>query len=291
MAVISGHTYDVLGAPEAAYVTVQRRSDLSYIDRVVSDAVTGAFSVTVPGTFECVVTRYEEVPVAYFDPDAAHTSLLLPFQGAHGSTTFTDTSPNGLPVTRSFGTGTISTSIPPHSDSSSMHFPGNTRLELPANSLLNLTGQFIIETWAYFLNTSDCHILYGPGNYQIRRDSATQLSCYNGSSYAVTTSTIPTYAWVHLLWSRDASNVIRIFLNGAIQGAPSSANTGAFNFSGGQIGEGNGGWVNGYLQDFRIKKGVSVAANFTPPASFNTGGLTDGGSGGNARIYDRVVPV
>lgn len=290
MPTISGITYNYVGAPVSRFVTVQKRSTLAYVATVLSDAGTGAYSVTTADTSEHIVTMYDEAPAAYYDPDAAYTSLLLTFQGTNGSTTFTDTSPNTFTVTRSVGTGTISTAITPHSGIASCRFPGDTRLALPSSSLLNLTGQFIIETWAYFLNTSDCHLMYGPGNMQIRRDSATKLSCYNGTSYGPTTSSMPINTWIHLLWSRDASNLIRIFLNGVQQGATSAAISGDFNFSSGQIGEGNSGWVNGYLSDFRIKKGKSITSNFTPPASFYSAGLADGGSGENALIYDRVIP-
>jgi len=62
--------------------------------------------------------------------------------------------------------------------------------------------------------------------------------------------------------------------------------------SAGTIGEGNGGYMNGYLQDFRIKVGVGVTANFTPPVSFNDQGLADGNTSAEAvQVFDRVVGV
>lgn len=298
MPTISGTVTDRQGNGLEKYITVQDRATLTYIAKTLSVAGSGgAYSVTVPDTSEYIVSAFDEAPAAYNDPDAANTKLLLTMQGANGSTTYTDSSANNFTVTRQIGTGTITTAITPHSDISCASFPNDTSLVLPNTTALDQasSGPWIVETWARFSDLNDSHIFATPNNTQFRIWSATQISFRNGNNsfeHIVTSSTIPTSTWVHLLWSKHTDNKIRIYLDGIIQGAASaSTDTGVLVLKLGTIGEGNGGYINGYLQDFRIKFGSSVSANFTPPTSFYNAGLVDGGSGEAAQIFDRVTPV
>lgn len=289
MPTISGITYDSSNTPAQKFVTVQKRSTLEYIERINSDAVTGAYSVTTPDYSECVVTAYDEALVGYVDTTSEYTSLLLHFDGGSGSTSYVDSGPLGISVSRETGTGTQSTAQI-KSGVSSGYFDGTTRLRLGSNSALNLSGMFTIEMWVFFLNSSDCHLMYGPGNYQVRRIASDRLSMYplfNGTA----ANTITSNVWHHLAWTRDSSNIVRTFLDGVVQGVSSATST-TFVLSAGAIGEGNSGFTNGYIDELRIKKGVCLYASaFTPPASFLGGGLEDGGSSANARIFDRVIPV
>ncbi len=298
MPTISGTVTDRQGNGLEKYITVQDRATLTYIAKTLSVAGSGgAYSVTVPDTSEYIVSAFDEAPAAYNDPDAANTKLLLTMQGTNGSTTYTDSSANNFTVTRQLGTGTITTAITPHSDISCASFPNDTRLVLPNTTALDQasSGPWIVETWARFSDLNDSHIFATPNNTQFRIWSATQISFRNGNNsfeHIVTSSTIPTATWVHLLWSKHTDDKIRIYLDGIIQGAASaSTDTGVLVLKLGTIGEGNGGYINGYLQDFRIKFGSSVSANFTPPTSFYNEGLEDGGSGEAAQIFDRVTPV
>jgi hypothetical protein len=299
MATVSGTVKDRTGTGLQRYVTVQKRSTLSYLGRTLSNPSTGAYSFTVPDTSECVVTVFDEAPTTYFDPDAASTAFLLTMQGANGSTTYTDSGPNALSITRQVGTGTITNAITPHSDLTCASFPNDTRLVLPNNSGLlteSSSTPWIVETWARFTDLTDSTLLYSSENTQFRVWNSTQISFrngYNSFEWKPTTSTIPLNTWVHILWSKHTDDKIRIFLDGVLQGGASSADTGRINLNQATIGEGNGDYMNGYLQDFRVKLSVSagITANFTPPASFSSMSLVDGGSGANAQIIDRVVPV
>lgn len=297
MPTISGTVKDRSGNGLQKYVTVQKRSTLLYVWKGLSNPTTGAYSVTVPDSAEYVVSVFDEAPATYFDPDSASTVLLLKMQGANGSTTYTDSGPNALSVTREVGAGTITNAIVPHSDLTCAAFPNDTRLKLPTTILMDVAAStpFIVETWARFTDLSDSTLLYQAYNTQFRVYSATELrfrNGYSGFEYNVTCSAIPTNTWVHLLWSRGADNKTRIFLNGVQQGTDSAVNTSQMPLSAGTIGEGNGGYMNGYLQDFRIKVGVGVTANFTPPVSFNDQGLADGNTSAEAvQVFDRVVGV
>ena len=300
MPTISGTVKDRSGNGLQKYVTVQKRSTLLYVWKGLSNPTTGAYSVTVPDSAEYVVSVFDEAPATYFDPDEASTAFLLTMQGANGSTTYTDSGPNNLSITRQVGTGTITNAITPHSDSTCASFPNDTRLVLPNNSGIlteTTSSPWIVETWARFTDLNDSTLLFASENTQFRVWNSTQISFrngYNSFEWKPTTSAIPLNTWVHILWSKHTDEKIRIFLDGVLQGGASSADTGRINLNQATIGEGNGGYMNGYLQDFRVKLSVSagITSNFTPPVSFSNLGLADGNTSAEAvQVFDRVVGV
>ena len=197
----------------------------------------------------------------------ASTSLLLAFEGTSGTTVYTDSSPNNFSVTRTGGTGTLSSTNPKWGNTCG-YFPNDTYLALPTNAALTLSGQFTVEGWFNFSDTADQYLLYGPSNVQFRRGetNANNLSVYAGASYLVTTTGMTNGTWYHIAFTRDASNAVRIFLNGVLQGT-SGTIAGSFDLSGGTISQ-SGSTFNGYMDDLRITKGVCLyTATFTPPTS------------------------
>ena len=105
-------------------------------------------------------------------------------------------------------------------------------------------------------------------------------SAGGGWQFGMASNTLPTVnAWNHISITRSG-NVFRMFLNGiqtatqTVSGAIASPSSrelriGSYNFfPGGQRG------YNGYVQDFRVYKGVAkYTSNFTPPGKMYIGSL------------------
>lgn len=82
------------------------------------------------------------------DPYYSSVSLLLHFDGANGSTTFTDSSPNALTVTASNATISTSNTMSGFGQVGDFNGASNCSLTVPANSVFNFgTGNFTIELW------------------------------------------------------------------------------------------------------------------------------------------------
>jgi hypothetical protein len=82
------------------------------------------------------------------DPDFANVSLLLHMDGSNGSTTFPDSSSNGLTVTR-YGNAQISTAQSKFGGASAYFDGAGDYLELPnPNTAIGaVAGDFTIECW------------------------------------------------------------------------------------------------------------------------------------------------
>jgi len=207
------------------------------------------------------------------------TSLLLNFTNAG---IYDATSKNDL---ETVGNAQISTAQSKWGGSS-MAFDGTstTWLTIPDAPLTQLgSGDFTLETW-FYANTGSL----GSGVYVFLVDTrpaagtATNslllyilsgtLTVQVAGTNLLTYSSFPTGQWVHIALSR-ASGTLRLFVNGSTTGvSPTSAsNSTDISTYVRRIGvtyAQNLGFINGYLQDFRITKGYArYTTNFTPPTS------------------------
>ena len=89
---------------------------------------------------ETITSRIRVYSILGGDQYAAQRVLLLHFDGADGSTTFTDSSPAGRTIT-AIGSPTITTSASQFGGSS-LNLPGNSRLTF---SEISLTGDYTIQ--------------------------------------------------------------------------------------------------------------------------------------------------
>jgi hypothetical protein len=165
----------------------------------------------------------------------------------------------------------------------SMRFDGTgDYLTLPVNSADTFgSGNWTIEGWFYFSSVSGFPEIFSketPSNNGIRCvlvSSRVNLSLSsNGTTYATTVAggtNLTTGTWYYLAFTRS-SNAITIYLNGTSDGA------GTFT---GSLYETNTFWslasrggagtlFNGYIQDFRITKGVARTITASPTAAFPT---------------------
>jgi hypothetical protein len=213
------------------------------------------------------------------------TQLLLNFNGSNGSTTFTDSSPNGLTATAN-GDAEISTTESKFGGSSG-YFDGNgDYLQINTTAADNFGFEsWTTECWFYPLSIS------GEPRLLARQDAGTsfvyQLRIYNsalqllirrddGSGYDEIGGTIAVSAnqWQHVAVVRSGNNV-SLYVNGTLD--QTAVFTGAFNSPL------NAPWIvgafadttlnpqlyfYGYIDDLRIVKGTALyTANFTPPTS------------------------
>jgi YD repeat-containing protein len=225
------------------------------------------------------------------DPNMASVSLLLHGDGSNGSTTMTDSSLSPKGVT-AVGGAQISTAQGKFGGASVVLNGSGAYLSSPNHADFNFgTGDFTIETWvrlnalpASGLNYAIAGKYTAAGNLRswlfhlVNTGGVYELGLLlspDGSSTAAAgvltksgSITVSTGAWYHLAVTRQGG-VVRFFVNGVAYGPFTNtispfAGTSAITI--GTTGDAAGGWLNGYLDDLRITKGIArYAASFTPP--------------------------
>jgi len=213
------------------------------------------------------------------DPYSDYVSLLLHGNGTNGSTTFTDSSSNVHTVTAN-GDAEISTTQSKFGGAS-MYFDGSgDYLTLATDSSLDLgAGDFTFELWVYILSQTDDMMVGSSSAYvnvQLFRINTggnyENLTVYlnSGSVIQIQNSGVTVNSWHHLALTRSGSTV-RVFVDGTpVASATNSGSVavdkiGAFYYQGNLFGS---FYVNGYIDDLRVTKGVArYTSNFTPPTA------------------------
>lgn len=216
------------------------------------------------------------------DPSYANVSLLMHFDGANGSTTFTDSGPLGLAVTGT-GNAQISTAQSKFGGASLLLDGAGDYISAPGGTQFNFgTGAWTVE---FFIRTSQTDATWALMLAKAL-DTAGQFSLgYNhdgsGSLRWVERLTVRITAtgtgfndgnWHHIAITRS-SNSVRMFLDGTQVGSTYTSSysygdsTTALRlgaYGGGVTGE----EITGNVDDLRITKGVArYTANFTPPGA------------------------
>ena len=213
-------------------------------------------------------------------------SLLLHMDGSNSSTTFTDSSNNALTVTAN-GNAQISTAQSKFGGASCLLDGSGDYLTIPHNVALNLaSGDFTIELWAYHVArppSAEQQIVDKDGvvgssfpSYQIQVTSSgtvnTLLGNGAGLSPSVTSYTHGTMSlntWTHIAVCRTGTT-IKTFLDGTQVTSTSQVTAMTDGGKSLYISRYAGGTsdFNGYIDDFRITKGVArYTASFTPPTA------------------------
>lgn len=239
-----------------------------------------------PPTAEFSMTATPPV-VASADPNFASVSLLLPFNGTNGSTTFTDASSSPKTVTP-YGNAQISTVQSTWGGASGLLDGTGDYMVVPHASALNLSsGDFTIECWLYHVARSGAtqSVLNKDGvnsaaypSWGLSVTSAGTLfaDLGNGAGLSPTVTsytfgTLPLTAWTHVAVVKTGTT-IKTFLAGTQ--VTSTAQVTAITDGGKPLligaydGAVSGQFFNGYIDDLRITKGVArYTGNFTPPAA------------------------
>jgi hypothetical protein len=202
-----------------------------------------------------------------------YTTLLLNANGTNGSQAIVDSSGNN--TVTAVGNAQISTAQSKFGGSS-LYFNGNgDYLQLPTGtSNFNFgTGNYTIEGWLYASDVTvvnRCIINIGtPGSNVYLRQRGTSLAYYD-STNTIIVQDLTFFAantWAHFALIRSGTT-IQLYKNGTLVSTGTST-TNHTNTTGPTIGGISGGnYYFGYMDDFRITKGIArYTSNFTPPAS------------------------
>lgn len=212
--------------------------------------------------------------VEAIDDDWDSVVLLLDGDGTNGSTTFTDR--KGIHSQTAVGNTQVSTSTKKYGTGSiAFDGDGDELLVAATSSYLTFgTGNFTIETWAYFNSLGGLKVLFdwrdasGPqGGYITLYFSGSTLYLYDGSGNVVNSGSLSTGQWYHIALTRN-SGTTRMFVDGTLKTSASNST----NYQSPQNGYLTIAGLNTdfplscYLDDIRLTKGVArYTANFTPP--------------------------
>jgi hypothetical protein len=184
------------------------------------------------------------------------------------------------------GNAQISTSVKKYG-TGSMYFDGTgDGLYRPSSDLFNFgSGSFTIEFWMYLSSKTGYQTLVSYG-YSPQATTGWLVQTGNGDGkpvfYKITTSTatavatdagstVNTGQWYHIAIVKNGSTTT-IYRDGTSVGSGSDTNTysvtGNFYIGGGSGTGFDNFYLNGYIDDLRITKGVArYTANFTPPTA------------------------
>jgi YD repeat-containing protein len=273
LAQVSAFTYDASGR------LLTRKDALNRITTYTYYATSTDFSAPSAGT----------------DPAFGLVSLLLHGDGIDGLASFSDSSSNPKPVTAG-GNARISTGQS-RFGGSSLYFDGvRDYVALPATpSLAMNASDFTIEMWVYRLgsNANSSRLWNPDGDYPsdvyLGIDASGNLVSYGSSAglswdrWAFATGIpVPVGIWKHVALVRSGGTVT-LYLDGVGTVMTTSLGTAALydanypHVIGGQSRDLDRG-LNGYVDDFRITKGLArYTANFTPSVQAfpNTGPVLD----------------
>ena len=220
-------------------------------------------------------------PIVY-DQYYPNVALLIHMNGSNGSTTFTDSSSAVNTVTANDGAA-ISTSEYKFNGSSGVFNGGTSYLLISPFAAGDLSSQssFTLEFWfnAIMIDTNPRSIVNKDGNSGVNLDSygvntingglAVYWRDTGGTFRGFTSVPVLTGQWYHVAWVRDNDAEHRLYVDGELQETITTnldIRDTNYRFQiGSFLNRANSGF-DGYLQDFRITKGIArYSSNFTPP--------------------------
>ena len=245
----------------------------------------------------------------YADPYASNVSLHLKMDGANGSTTFTDSSPNALAVT-AVGNAQISTAQSRYNGSAGYFDGTGDYLSIAANAAIDLSSSdFAIEFWVRPApKTNAVDAVFGYGNYacMFYHDGTNwtlEMSSTGSSNQLVITCAVTLNTWQHIAIVRNGSSIV-VYKDGVSSATGTFTGAVTTNARILRIGDnGNSQNINGYIDNFKITKGVAryTSAFTSPPIpstctdltkNKNVGTLTNGVdynfSNGGSLVFDGV---
>lgn len=197
-------------------------------------------------------------------PRTYPASLLLNFDGANNSTTFTDSSIYSHSGTV-YGTAKISTAQSKFDNSSGYFDSSQDYVQYPTNAAFGFgTGSFTIEFWLYMISEGGTQGIISIGDYTngilFRHQPTTDSFYINGISYNWYSSTnCPISQWNHIAITRENGN-FSIYVNGfKILSGYNNADLGATrNVTIGASSHNTGEGLNGYIDSLRVTKGSAL---------------------------------
>ena len=205
-------------------------------------------------------------------------SLLLHFDGADGSTTFTDSSPRPKTVT-AIGDARISTAQTLFGGSTGYFDGAGDYLIFPHSPDFDFgTGAFAIEFFLYLTGSGPCVLVSSresttqgtKGQLEIAVNANNALYFYDGANTFASSLSIQNNVWSHCVFCSSGNGQLSIFIGGALAFS-GTCETGWTYTSNWMVGRWAGGGqysYKGHLKGLRITKGEArYTANFTPPTT------------------------
>ena len=200
-------------------------------------------------------------------------TLRMHFDGSNGSTTWVDSSTTTpkTTFTQSASSPIISTAQSKFGGSS-LYNDGSQYLRVEDHADWDMSGDFTMEIWAYWsaapVLDNGIFTLRGSG-WEVAVDSTGVIKFYNGTSNVISSSAaaVSYNVWHHIALVRSGTTVT-LYLDGVSQG--SSTQAAALTLTGVYVGAFSSTleFMSGYLDEFRITKGVArYTSDFTPSAS------------------------
>lgn len=237
-----------------------------------TNTVTPSITLTNTVTPSITLTATPTItPPPVTDPFFSSVSLLMHMDGTNGSTTFTDSSPNGLTVTAN-GNAQISTAQSKWGVASGYFDGSGDYLSCACNAFG--TNNFTIEAFVRMSSFANYRVIYDTrvsdgdtSGFVWGVNNSGQLYVYL-NNFVLVTGTLSLNTWAHVALTR-ASGTWRIFIDGVVQSGTYS-NTNNLTRTNTRIGM---DWetlygMHGYIDDLRITTGVArYTSGFTPPAA------------------------
>ncbi|MGE5417704.1 MAG: LamG-like jellyroll fold domain-containing protein [Acidobacteriota bacterium] len=243
---------------------------------VVTSGAIGTATITVTTqdgakTDTCVVTTTEA-------PYDSYTKLLLHLDGYDNSQSFTDMTAKSISKN---GDACTKTAIKKFGTASGSFDGNGDYLQLANNPDLSPgNGDFTIDFWInlkswrgpYDYSTIFCNS--GPygnrGMYlTMGYNNEIQWNLYNGSTWVTASYSrvLSTNTWNHFAFVKEGS-ILKIYENGILQTTRSFIGTNLSDYPFLIGGFSDSSFVNGYIDEFRISKGIARwTGNFTPPTA------------------------
>lgn len=210
------------------------------------------------------------------DPYFASVNLLLDMEGTSGTSTFIDRSSKNKTITVVSG-ATISNTQAKYGNTSFWANSG-PYLELAASSDFTFPGDFTVEVWTWGQTSQSSYpTVFELGTYT---NGILFRPYHSGGGFWIngiqvgdfSTSDLPRLQWNHVAFVRSGTSVV-CYINGVsnktvtVSGTVNSS-PGAFRIASST--HTSGQHFNGYIDEFRVTKGVArYLGAFTPPgASF-----------------------
>ena len=240
-------------------------TDAGFVSTASQENAPRALEINPDGTkFFVAGTQHDEI--FEYDLSAVTPELLLNFQDAG----IYDRS--GINNLDTVGNAQIDTAVKKYG-TGSMQFDGTgdiLRNENP-NDLALGTGDFTVEFWMNIPSVSTTQVFFDMRHNSNANSALTVFVSSGFKFYAgtseITIGTISNDTWHHIAIVRDGST-IRSFIDGVAGGTESNTNDlTCVEFRIGARWD-DGTPMTGYIDDFRITKGIArYTANFTPPTA------------------------
>ena len=208
------------------------------------------------------------------------TLALLHFDGADGSTTFTDSSPTPLTYSRAYSNNVISTTQSKFGGSSLyVGVDNGSGARSGLNDRFLLSNQdFTIECWFYdsVLSAGNKGIIGVADRHSIAIDNGTiKGNVYTGSNFEIIhQTTVSAAVWNHVALVRN-NGVVTLYVNGVASNTTVAIGTTSLLNDGNNLfkmtpGSYKGVFVygfDGYIDEARLRREAVYTGNFTPPTA------------------------